>query len=237
MVFQAQLRSIFGGIALWCMPLLTLGQQSSPPHTVRASAEATVTAKPDQAQIAILVSTLGATAEAASQQNAASTTQLIAALKRLIAAKGVLATSGYFTSPQMQYPKNGGNPKITGYNARNRVTITVYDLELVSKVLDTGIAQGATQVQGVDFLLKDDTSVRTQAIEQASRKAYEGAEAIARALKLTVNGVFNAETVLEPQPVYVGSVAQAVQVQGAFTPIEPADVKVGVTVTVTLEVK
>ena len=185
------------------------------------------------------VYTQAPTAEATSQQNASLTSSVLAALKQTIGSRGQIKTSGFYASPQMQYGKNGGTPKITGYAANNRVTITVDDLSLVSKIVDTAVGAGATQIGGVTFSLKDDEAVRAQALEQASRKAYAGAEAIAKALNLSIVGVMNAQTASEePNPFpRMGSVAQTVQIQGAATPIEPGDIDICATVTVTLEVR
>ena len=185
------------------------------------------------------VYTQAPTAEATSQQNASLTSSVLAALKQTIGSRGQIKTSGFYASPQMQFGKNGGTPKITGYAATNRLKITVDDLSLVSKVVDTAVGAGATQIEGVTFSLKDDEAVRAQALEQASRKAYASAEAIAKALNLNVVGVLNAQTASEePSPFpRMGSVAQTVQVPGVPTPIEPGDIDIHVAVTVTLEVR
>ena len=219
--------------ALFCQ------QQAQPPHTVRAAADAVVTAKPDRADIAVSVYSQASAAETASQQNAAATSQVLAALKRVIGSKGQIKTSGFFASPQMQYPKGGGTPKITGYAVNNRVNIEVDDLALVSKIIDTAISAGASRVEGVTFSLKDDQAVRMQALAEASRKAYANAEAIAKALNLNVTGVLEAQTGSEPiRPVPMAMrLEQSVSVGQEPTPIEPGDIDIHATVTVTLEVR
>jgi uncharacterized protein YggE len=119
--------------------------------------------------------------------------------------------------------------------------VTLDDLKLVASVVDTAIGAGATQIQGVNFSLKNDAAVRAQALADATRKAYAGAEAIAKALNLSITGVLQAQTGAEqavaPQPKYMFSSAQSVEVTNVNTPIEPADIEVNVTVTVTLEVR
>lgn len=222
------------------LPLLVIAQTSQPPHTVRASADATVTAKPDRADVSLTVYCQAATAEAASQANAAATTQVLSALKKVIGSSGQIKTSGFFASPQMQYPRNGGTPKITGYSATNRMAVTVEDLKLVSQVIDAAISSGATQIQGVSFSLKNDETVRGQALAEASRTAYANAEAIAKALNLSIVGVLQAQTGSEepvpPRPRYAPLMTETAAASSS-TPIEPADIDVRVTVTVTLEVK
>ena len=226
---------------LFCAPLAVVAQTTQPPHTVRASADATITAKPDHADVSFGVYSQGTTSEAASQANASLTTEVLSAVKKVIGSSGQIKTSGFFASPQMQYPKGGGTPKITGYSATNRMTVTVDDLKLVPKVIDTAISAGATNIQGVSFSLKNEEAVRAQALVEASRKAYASAETIAKALNLSIVGVLHAQTGSEetppPAPVYMRSMAQTVEVANTPTPIEPADIDVRVTVTVTLEVR
>ncbi|HZS56239.1 MAG TPA: SIMPL domain-containing protein [Bryobacteraceae bacterium] len=212
---------------------------AQPPHTVRASADSTVSAKPDRAQVTVGIYSQALTADAASQQNATLSSHVLDALKQVIGSKGQIKTSGFAANPQMQYGKNGGTPKITGYAANNRLTLTLDDLTLVSKVIDTAIQAGATQIEGVTFSLKDDEAVRAQALAQASRKAYDAAQAIAKALSLTVVGVLEAQTGTQapnPVPMFARSaVMNAPEVQS--TPIEAGDIEIHATVTVALEVR
>jgi hypothetical protein len=239
-VFQKLQARYLRAFVLLCVPLAVAAQQpSQPPHTVRASADATIKAKPDRAEVTVGVYSQAPTAEAASQQNAAATSRVLTALKQAIGDKGQIKTSGFLASPQMQYGKNGGTPKITGYAANNRLTITLDDLALVSKVVDTAIGAGATQIQGVSFSLKDDEAVRVQALAQASRKAYDAAQAIAKALNLTAAGVLEAQTSSQPPaPVPMFRAAQSIVANEAAetTPIEPGDIEIHATVMVTLEV-
>jgi len=240
-VFQNQRKRLRRqGLLLLSVPLALFSQQpTQPPHTVRASAESVVTTKPDRANIAVSVYSQAANPEAASQQNAAATTEVLGAVKRVIGSNGQIKTSGFFASPQMQYPKGGGTPKITGYAVNNRISITVDDLALVSKTIDAAIGAGASRVEGVNFDLKDDQEVRGRALSEASRKAYAGAEAIAKALNLNVVGVLQAQTGTEAPPPAprLFSAAQSVTVGQEATPIEPGEIEIRATVTVTLEVR
>jgi uncharacterized protein len=57
-------------------------------HVVRASGDATVTAKPDRAQVTIGVLSQAPTAQAASAQNATQTTAVLDAVKRALGGNG-----------------------------------------------------------------------------------------------------------------------------------------------------
>ena len=206
-------------------------------HFVRATGEATVTAHPDRAQISIGVINQASTAQAAAAANATQTTQVLDAVKRTLGDNGELKTSGYSISPQYQYTA-GRSPKITGYQASNTVLIIVNNLALLGKVIDAASDSGANNINGVSFSLKDETHVRNQALGEAAVKARNAAEAIAKALGTQVIGVLEAETAQVPtfRPLTRSFAAMAGAPQ-APTPIEPGDLDIQASVTVTLEVQ
>src|SRR6478672_7316735 len=208
-------------------------------HFVRASGEATVRAKPDRAQISIGVVTQAPTAQAASAQNATQTAAVLDAVKRGLDSSGEIKTSGYSISPQYQYT-NGRPPKITGYQASNTVLTTVNDLSLTGKVIDAANEAGANEITGISFSLRDDNAIRAQALAEAALKARSAAEAIAKALNVQITAVLEADTTEAPivRPMNKGF---AMMAEGAAprapTPIEPGDLDVHASVTVTFEVQ
>jgi len=206
-------------------------------HFVRATGEATISAHPDRAQISIGVLTQASTAQAAATANATQTTQVIDAIKKTLAEAGELKTTGYSIQPQYQYTA-GRSPKITAYQASNTVLIVVNELSLLGKVIDAASDSGANNINGVSFSLKDETHARNQALAEASIKARAAAESIAKALNVHVVGVLQAETAQAPtfRPLNRSFAAMAPSV-GMPTPIEPGDLDIQATVTVTLEVQ
>ena len=79
--------------------------------SVRATAEAVVIAKPDQAQIDIGVVTQAANAKAAAEDNARKIDAVINALRRLLGQEAEIKTISYSLNPNYTYPKEGGQPK------------------------------------------------------------------------------------------------------------------------------
>lgn len=221
-------------LALIALPLLA--QTSPPPHFVRASGEAIVNAKPDRALIDIGVVTHAATAQAASTQNAAQTTQVLNSLHQLIGSAGEVKTSNYSLAPQYDYT-DGHPARLTGYDANNTVLVTVDDLPLLGKIIDSAASSGANNITGISFTLKDDTSVRGQALREATIQARSNAEIIARALNVQVLGILQAEpsdAVVRPvmRPMMMAAMRKAEP-----TPIEAGNLEIHATVTVTLEVR
>ena len=220
------------------LPLIMNAQDNSKIRFVRATGEATVSARPDRAQISVGVISQTPTAQAAAAANATQTTQVIEAIKRTLGEGGDLKTSGYSISPQYQY-SSGRAPKVTGFQASNTVLVTVNDLALLGKVIDAASESGATNINGVSFSLKDETAARAQALAEAAGKARAAAEAIAKALNAHVTGVLQAETQEAPsvRPMMRSFSAMAANVGSAPTPIEPGDLDLHATVTVTLEIQ
>jgi uncharacterized protein YggE len=229
---------------LLCASLLlasAMSAQDTPKlgHTVRASGEATVTAKPDRAQITIAVLTQASTAQAASAKNATQTTQVLDAVKRAIGVSGQITTTGYSISPDYQYSRDGSPAKVIGYNATNTVLVTVDDLSLVGKIIDSATSAGANNINNIAFTLRNDEPVRAQALAEAAAKARASAEAIAKALNLQVVGIMNAEATEAPtvRPIFAQARATAQVNAGAPTPIETGTLDIHAGVIVTLQVQ
>lgn len=204
---------------------------------VRATGEATLTAKPDQARLSVGVITDAATAEEAMQKNATQTTMVLDALKKIVASNGEIKTSNYSVSPQYKY-EQGHSPEITGYQASNTVEVTLNDLSLIGKVIDGAGHAGSNNINSIAFTLKNDQAVREKVIAEATRQARANAEAIAQALNVRVVGLASAETVEagNPRPMQP-MFAMARQAMPAPTPVETGTLEVHATVSVTLEVE
>ena len=218
------------------MPCLLLAQDPFKGlHVVRASGEATVSAKPDRAQVSVGVITEANTAEKASQQNASQTSDVLKMLKDLVGSAGEIKTTGYSIGPEYQF-SSGNPPKISGYHANNTVLVTVSDLSFVGKIIDAAVKSGANDLT-ISFLLKSDDTIRAEALREAAKKARANAEAIAYGLDLHVVRVLQAETTnvtpIRPIMLQAGAMAKA----ATPTPIEAGTLDVHASVTVTVEVQ
>ncbi len=221
--------------SLLCSAALFGQEPAKLAHTIRASGEATISARPDRAEISVAVSNVSETAEAAAARNATQTAQVLDALRRALQGGGSLKTSGYSLSAEYQY-EQGKAPRLSGYNATNSVQVTVDNLALVGKIIDTATQSGANSIAGVSFTLRDDTAVRSRALAQAALKARENAEAIANALHLRVLGVLEAQTADAPIVRPLPMARMKVMAESA-TPIETGTLDIRASIVVTLEVQ
>jgi uncharacterized protein len=192
-----------------------------------------VIAAPDRAEITLAVTTQGSTAQAAASQNATLTQQVLAAVRPIAGTKGEVKTANYSLNPEYDYSPNGSKPKLTGYRANNSIHVILDDLTATGKLIDAAIQAGATNIDGISFTLRDDASVRADALAQAAIKGKANAEAIAKALGVRVLGVLSVETIdspiLRPMPMMRMAAAEK-----AATPIQPGTLDVRASVVLTL---
>lgn len=214
---------------------LALGQPPERPRppVVRATAEGVATARPDRAVIDIGVVTQAATAQAAGAQNARQTTEVISQMKKALPAGTQIQTAGYSLYPNYRQGP-GPSRQITGYTASNVVKLTIDDLDGVSKAIDTATGVGANMIQGLQFTIKDEQSLRGVALRMATRNARANAEAIASALGAKIVRVVE---VAEGNPQEIRPMMRAMAMNAAVTtPVEAGTVDIHATVTLTAEI-
>ena len=204
--------------------------------SIRVTGEATVKVSPDQAQIDIGVVTQAQNAQAAASQNAQKLDQAIAALRKALGPDAEIKTISYSVSPNYRYPREGGQPTITGYTASNIVQVKINDLTKVGPVIDTATQTGANTIHALRFTLKDEQAARAQALREAATKARAKAEALASALNLKIQRVLHVEEggQVSAPPMYAR--AEMAMSANAQTPIEAGTIDVQATVTLTVEV-
>ena len=142
--------------------------------------ESDAKAQPDTAVVTLSVVTQSKRAVEAQQANARKSEAVIESAKQA-AGEGVeVKTSDYGLNPQREWW--GGQPRITGYDARNTVTVTVPDLDRVGAVIDAATQAGANSVEGIRFVLRETNPARREALAAATRQAMSKAEGMAQAL-------------------------------------------------------
>lgn len=147
--------------------------------TVVGDAQAKIA--PDTAVITFSVVTQNSQALTAQQENARKSEAVKTAVEAITAnAKPEIKTSDYNLSPQQDY--SGDRPKISGYEVRNTVSISVSDLNQVGAVIDAATKAGANSVEGIAFVLRENSPAQGDALALATRQAMTKAEAIAQSL-------------------------------------------------------
>ncbi len=164
------------------------------PGRITVTGSGVVEAPPDMALIRLGVVTAGRTAAAALGENSAR----VAAILEALAAAGIeardLQTSGLSLAPRLEsraasVPREA--PRITGYEARNMITVRVRDLAALGRILDKVVEKGANSFAGLQFTRADLQPLQDEARRRAVRDAIARAALMAGAAGLRLGPVIS----------------------------------------------
>ena len=217
-------------------PVASTAAEPAPTGTLlKVSATGEVHRAPDVAQLGVGVVTEAADAKAALAANATQMTKVVDAVKRAGVAERDVQTTGVSLQPQYAYRENEA-PKITGYQAHNRVSVKVRDMAKVGEVLDAFVAAGANQIDGPSFTLDQPEAALDEARRVALERARARAAMYAKALGLGVKRIASIDesgTGFEPpRPMMMAKTMDA-----ASTPIQPGEQSHAVTISVVFELE
>ena len=221
---------------LGALALSAAAQQVTIPPSVpyvRVHGDATISNAPDRVQFDVGVLSQGSTSQAAADLNARQSKSVVDALKAVLPAANI-QTVNFSVNPNYQYPKDGSPPTIQGYTANNTVRLQLDDLKLLHRLIDAATKAGASNVNRLNFALRDESHARAQALSKAAAQASAGAAALAASLHVKLGRLLRIE---EEQPVIV-SPGRQVEFTASTQPgaIEPGSIDVHASVSVTYEV-
>jgi uncharacterized protein YggE len=228
-------------LALLAAPLAAheedgMDTQVVPVLTVAGSGQARVA--PDEANVRLGVTAQAPTARAAQEQVNRVANAILAAVRTLGVEAKDIQTSDLSLNPLYSQGGRGQEiqePKITGYQASNVVSIRLEDLAKVGPVIDVGLSSGANRLEGVFFGLRNDQAARAEALTDAVREARSKAEALAKALRVRLVEIIEVAeggiSISPPPTPFRGRVAMAEMAMDASTPVSAGEVGVEASVT------
>lgn len=227
------------------LPLAAAAQAAAPAGPARSltvTGEGEAAAPPDLSVVTLAIETEGATAAEAAARNAERADAVRRALEAMNAARLEVTTGGYSLEPiYMHHPPGPDGvekaPTIRGYRAHNELRAEVRELAKVGEVLDAAIGAGANRVQGVVFLLEAREAALREALTRAGREARAQAEAAAAALGVRLGRVLSAQAGGGPPPPMPVPMMRQMEMASVATPIEPGEVTVRSSLTVTFEIE
>jgi uncharacterized protein YggE len=200
--------------------------------TVSGTGQARVA--PDVATVRLGVIAQAPTAREAQDRVNRSAQGVLDAIRKVGIPSERIQTTGLSLNPQYAQGR-GDQPRITGYQASNTVTVRVEDLAKVGPVIDAGLASGANNLDGVDFGLRNDAAARAAALTDAVQSARVKADALARALRVKLVEIVEVAeggvSVSPPPSPYRGRLAMAADAM-ATTPVSAGEVGVEASVTI-----
>jgi len=212
-------------------------QEFTPPSApfVRVQGEANISAPPDRAQLDIGIISQAPSAKAVTDLNAKQSSAVIDQLRSVLSAANI-KTVNFSVNPNYRFPKDGGTPETIGYAATNTIRVNVDTISMLPRVIEIATKAGASNVNRLEFELRDEAKVRARALAQAASQAHASAEALASSLKLRLGRVLRVE---EGQPVIVSPARQVdistVKASSADTPVEPGNINIHASVNVMFE--
>jgi uncharacterized protein YggE len=147
---------------------------------LNVSAVGEVDVAPDRAIVSAGVVQQGKTAREAMMGNATAMTAVFDELEAANIPRTNITTSQLSLQPQYDY-RDRRKPTITGYEARNTVTVKADDLDQVGPMLDALVRAGVNNINQVRFTVKDPKAARDQARMEAIAEAKAKAETMATA--------------------------------------------------------
>ena len=156
--------------------------------TLSVNGEGIVEAATDRAAISIGVVTQDRDATQASASNAKAAQGIVNAIVGLGIERRNIHTGDYNFRPTYRQEESHHH-EISGYVVSNSVNVTVDNLELVGKIIDAALANGANNINSLDFGFKDQKSLRDQALVVAIKDARRKAELVARELGKSIVSV------------------------------------------------
>lgn len=204
---------------------------------VKVSATGEVRRAPDVAQLGVGVITTAPDAKAALAANATQMTRVVESVRKAGIADKDIQTTGVSLQPQYAYRENQA-PTITGYQAQNRVSVTVRDIGKTGDVLDAFVAAGANQVDGPSFALDKPEVALDEARAQAIQQARARADLYAKTLGMKVARIVSIdETGTGFEPPRPMPMMKAAMADAASTPVMPGEQVHAVTLNVVFELE
>lgn len=216
-------------------PAAAAVQVSSPGPVVELTVSENVEAAPDLVTVSAGVTTEAPTAVEAMRKNAQAMTAVIAKIKALGVAERDIQTVGINLGATFDFDQAARRQVFRGYQASNRVSVKLRDIDRTGEVLDALVAAGATDLGGPDWSIADDTAARAQARRQALDTARSQALEYAKASGYSDVRVLEISESIASQPPMPFARAVRAEASLASTPTQPGMVQAGVTVRVTYE--
>ena len=207
------------------------------PTTLSLSASGEVSATPDKATINFAVVSQGKTASEAMKANNVRMNAVMSALKSAGIADKDIQTSSLNLNPQYDYT-DGQNPRLTGYQAQNQITVRINDLNQTGPVIDTVIKAGINQIDSITFGLKNDDTLLDQARQSAVAILMQRANLYAQATGMHVKRILTLsesdQSYQPPRPMF--AMAKRAEADSS-TPVAGGELQLSVQVSATFELE
>jgi uncharacterized protein YggE len=210
-------------------------------RTLSVTGQGEMTVAPDRVEISFAVETTAESAAKAVAENARQSAAVAAALRPVLGPEDTVTTTRYSIDPRYESlaPSERRAPRITGYVVQNAVRVSSRQVDKVGAMIDAASGAGANRVGSLEFSLSRRTEVLRTALEQAGADARAQADSAAKGLGVRIKGVVSATTSSPPiiSPRRYQTMEMVAESRAAPTPVEPGQIEVSATLSVTYEIE
>ena len=221
---------LIAGLAF--VPQLTEAAEAPAKPILSVDGSGAATATPDEATVAIGVTTHAGDAAKAQNDNAWTSGQIQKAMSALGIADKDMQTRNYSFRPTYREDANHQN-EINGYTVDNTIIVRVHDVQKTGKVIDAALRSGANEISSLDFSASNTEGVRREALEKAIADAKDKANIIAKGLGKRIVGIQNVSentSSIGPRHFNGGYMVMASMAKAADTAIQPGSLSLSATV-------
>ena len=211
--------SLVGLVMALCILFSCSLVQAQDLRTISVDGSSTIKVAPDKATISISIENTAKDAKLASAQNAQIMQNIQSAILGLAITKD-------------------NSREIIGYSVSNEITVTIDNIDMVGTVIDTAINAGASNVNSIEFGLKDSQVYKDKVLQQAIADAKRKAQVVANSLEKSIVNVVSVNTgstYIEAKNFNNAMYMRAADATGATSPIQSGDISVRANVSVVFE--
>ncbi len=209
-------------VAILAVLLIALaGCEPSQQNTISVTGDSEIKVDPNQAEVWAGYTIVKDTAEAAQADVNSVVGAMISGFKTEGIADKDIETQQLSLNEEREWTETGS--KSLGWRATQTLKITTADMEKVGKIVDIAVANGANQINNIDFSLTPDKEqeYKQQALADATANAKSKAETIAASLGATLGKIVS---VSEAQYYYTPYRYAMAETAGIAAPKEAASV-------------
>ncbi len=230
--------SLLGLYSLW---YLKQSANSLPANrTINVSGEGKAFIKPDLARVGFAVVSEGDKPEELQKENA----EKMKASLDFIKSQGIeekdIKTTGYNLSPRYEYDEKKKKTFISGYTVSESVSVRIKDFDKIATIVGQLPSLGINQINSVNFEVENPEKYLVEAREDAFKKAFAKADAMARQNHVRLGRVItfseNSGGGIYPR-YFAAEIAGKGGPDFAPAPIEPGTEEVNIFVSVTYELR
>lgn len=194
--------------------------------------------EPNQAEISIGIDTFDKSLKIASEKNKTIANNVYSSLKSCLGAGDYVKTGEYSVRAQYVYKDN--TKIFDKYAVSNVVVVRTKNIQLVSKLIDTAIAKGATGIDNLSFKATNYDDVCNDMLAKLSKTAYSQANSVAKSLNTSITSIKSISTSCSMEnnnyPIYYRAMG-ATDASNASTPISGGKLKLNSSIDASFYVK